>query len=234
MDFSKIQDMDMQVLSIFNGSDNIMLDQMVQILTSGLTWIPLYVMLFFVVMRNNETMGQIALVVGSAIFCVLFADGLVDGIIKQLAERWRPSNDPTFKYMVQVVDDIRPKGYSFCSAHAANTMSLAVFFSLLIRSKMLTITLVIWSLINCWTRLYLGVHYPSDILCGMIVGIIVGILVYLLYYKIYLRISPKINYISNQYTSTGYDHDDIDKAMVILMLTLVYVVTKSVVMTGFV
>ncbi len=234
MDFSKIQDMDMQVLSIFNGSDNIMLDQMVQILTSGLTWIPLYVMLFFVVMRNNETMGQIALVVGSAIFCVLFADGLVDGIIKQLAERWRPSNDPTFKYMVQVVDDIRPKGYSFCSAHAANTMSLAVFFSLLIRSKMLTITLVIWSLINCWTRLYLGVHYPSDILCGMIIGIIVGILVYLLYYKIYLRISPKINYISNQYTSTGYDHDDIDKAMVILMLTLVYVVTRSVVMAGFV
>ena len=233
MDFSKIQDMDMQVLSLFNGSDNIMLDQMVQILTSGLTWIPLYVMLFFVVMRNNETMGQIALVVGSAIFCVLFADGLVDGIIKQLAERWRPSNDPTFKYMVQVVDDIRLKGYSFCSAHAANTMSLAVFFSLLIRSKMLTITLVIWSLINCWTRLYLGVHYPSDILCGMIIGIIVGILVYLLYYKIYLRISPKINYISNQYTSTGYDHDDIDKAMVILMLTLVYVVTRSVVMAGF-
>lgn len=234
MDFSKIQDMDMQVLSLFNGSDNIMLDQMVQILTSGLTWIPLYVMLFFVVMRNNETMGQIALVVGSAIFCVLFTDGLVDGIIKQLAERWRPSNDPTFKYMVQVVDDIRLKGYSFCSAHAANTMSLAVFFSLLIRSKMLTITLVIWSLINCWTRLYLGVHYPSDILCGMIIGIIVGILVYLLYYKIYLRISPKINYISNQYTSTGYDHDDIDKAMVILMLTLVYVVTRSVIMAGFV
>ena len=234
MDFSKIQDMDMQVLSIFNGSDNIMLDQMVQILTSGLTWIPLYVMLFFVVMRNNETMGQIALVVGSAIFCVLFADGLVDGIIKQLAERWRPSNDPTFKYMVQVVDDIRLKGYSFCSAHAANTMSLAVFFSLLIRSKLLTITLVIWSLINCWTRLYLGVHYPSDILCGMIIGIIVGILVYLLYYKIYLRISPKINYISNQYTSTGYDHEDIDKAMVILMLTLVYVVTRSVVMAGIV
>ena len=234
MDFSKIQDMDMQVLSLFNGSDNIMLDQMVQILTSGLTWIPLYVMLFFVVMRNNETMGQIALVVGSAIFCVLFADGLVDGIIKQLAERWRPSNDPPFKYMVQVVDDIRLKGYSFCSAHAANTMSLAVFFSLLIRSKMLTITLVIWSLINCWTRLYLGVHYPSDILCGMIIGIIVGILVYLLYYKIYLRISPKINYISNQYTSTGYDHDDIDKAMVILMLTLVYVVTRSVIMAGFV
>ena len=136
--------------------------------------------------------------------------------------------------MIQVVDDVRLKGYSFCSAHAANTMSLAIFFSLLVRSKLLTITLVIWSLINCWTRLYLGVHYPSDILCGMMIGIVVGILVYLLYYKLYLRISPKINYISNQYTSTGYDHDDIDKVMVILMFTLVYVVTRSVIMAGFV
>ena len=68
----------------------------------------------------------------------------------------------------------------------------------------------------------------------MMIGIVVGILVYLLYYKLYLRISPKINYISNQYTSTGYDHDDIDKVMVILMFTLVYVVTRSVIMAGFV
>ena len=58
MDFSKIQDMDMQVLSLFNGSDNIMLDQMVQILTSGLTWIPLYVMLFFVVCATMRRWGR--------------------------------------------------------------------------------------------------------------------------------------------------------------------------------
>lgn len=58
MDFSKIQDMDMQVLSIFNGSDNIMLDQMVQILTSGLTWIPLYVMLFLLLCATMRRWGR--------------------------------------------------------------------------------------------------------------------------------------------------------------------------------
>lgn len=224
----------MQVLSLFNGSDNVLLDQVAQILTSGLTWIPLYVMLFIIVIRNNETMSQIALIVGCSLLCVLLSDGLVDGIIKPLAERCRPGSDPMWKYSVQVVDGLRLKSFSFCSAHAANTMSIAVFFALLVRSRLLSLTLVLWSLVNCWTRLYLGVHYPSDILCGLLLGIVVGGLVYLFCYKMYLRISPRLNYISNQYTSTGYDYDDIDMVMVIMVLTLVYVLVRGVVMTYYI
>ena len=232
MDFSAIQDFDMQLLHVFNGSNHLWLDQAAMVLTSGLTWIPLYLVLIVVVIRNNEMMGQIALAVGGALLCVLLSDGLVDGIIKPLAERWRPSNDPVFKYTVQVVDGMRLKDYSFCSAHAANTFSLAVFCSLLIRSKVLSWTLILWSLVNCWTRLYLGVHYPLDILCGLAVGLIVGLLLYFAYYKIYHRISPNIKYISNQYTSTGYDYDDIDKIMAVLMFILVYVLIRATVMAG--
>ena len=175
MDFSRIQDFDMQLLHVFNGSENVWLDQMAMALTSGWTWIPLYIVLFVVVIRNNEMMGQIALVVGGAVLCIFLADGLVDGIIKPLAERCRPSSDPMFKYTVQVVDNMRLKSFSFCSAHAANTLSLAIFFSLLIRSKLVTWTLLLWSLVNCWTRLYLGVHYPVDILCGLAIGAVVGV-----------------------------------------------------------
>ena len=230
MDFSTIQYIDFQVLQWFNGSNNVILDQLALVLTSGFTWIPLYVVLFIVVMRNNETMMQIGLVVGAALLCILFADGFSDGIIKPLAERWRPSNDPLVKYSVQVVDNLRMKDYSFCSAHAANTMSIAVFFSLLVRSRMLTITMIVWSLVNCWTRLYLGVHYPLDIATGLLLGSVVGFLVYLLYHRMYRRISPEIKYISNQYTSTGYDHDDIDMIMTVLMLVLVYVVIRALCM----
>lgn len=230
MDFSTIQNIDFQVLQWFNGSNNVILDQLAMVLTSGVTWIPLYVVLFIVVMRNNETMMQIGLVVGSAFLCILFADGFADGIIKPLAERWRPSNDPLVKYSVQVVDNLRMKDYSFCSAHAANTMSLAVFFSLLIRSRMVTVTMVVWSLVNCWTRLYLGVHYPLDVLTGIVLGGVVGFLVYLFYHRMYRRISPEIKYISNQYTSTGYDHDDIDMIMTVLMVVLVYVVIRALCM----
>ena len=230
MDFSTIQNIDFQVLQWFNGSNNVILDQLTLVLTSGFTWIPLYMVLFIVVMRNNETMMQIGLVVGAALLCILFADGFSDGIIKPLAERWRPSNDPLVKYSVQVVDNLRMKDYSFCSAHAANTMSIAVFFSLLVRSRMLTITMIVWSLVNCWTRLYLGVHYPLDIATGLLLGSVVGFLVYLLYHRMYRRISPEIKYISNQYTSTGYDRDDIDMIMTVLMLVLVYVVIRALCM----
>ena len=230
MDFSTIQNIDFQVLQWFNGSNNVILDQLALVLTSGFTWIPLYVVLFIVVMRNNETMMQIGLVVGAALLCILFADGFSDGIIKPLAERWRPSNDPLVKYSVQVVDNLRMKDYSFCSAHAANTMSIAVFFSLLVRSRMLTITMIVWSLVNCWTRLYLGVHYPLDIATGLLLGSVVGFLAYLLYHRMYRRISPEIKYISNQYTSTGYDRDDIDMIMTVLMLVLVYVVIRALCM----
>lgn len=230
MDFSTIQNIDFQVLQWFNGSNNVILDQLALVLTSGFTWIPLYVVLFIVVMRNNETMMQIGLVVGAALLCILFADGFSDGIIKPLAERWRPSNDPLVKYSVQVVDNLRMKDYSFCSAHAANTMSIAVFFSLLVRSRMLTITMIVWSLVNCWTRLYLGVHYPLDIATGLLLGSVVGFLVYLFYHRMYRRISPEIKYISNQYTSTGYDRDDIDMIMTVLMLVLVYVVIRALCM----
>ena len=230
MDFSTIQNIDFQVLQWFNGSNNVILDQLALVLTSGFTWIPLYMVLFIVVMRNNETMMQIGLVVGAALLCILFADGFADGIIKPLAERWRPSNDPLVKYSVQVVDNLRMKDYSFCSAHAANTMSIAVFFSLLVRSRMLTITMIVWSLVNCWTRLYLGVHYPLDIATGLLLGSVVGFLVYLFYHRMYRRISPEIKYISNQYTSTGYDRDDIDMIMTVLMLVLVYVVIRALCM----
>ena len=75
--------------------------------------------------------------------------------------------------------------------------------------------------------------YPLDIVCGMLLGMVVGTLVYLFFHRMYRRMSPEIKYVSNQYTSTGYDCDDIDMIMTVLMLTLVYVILRAVVlMTG--
>ena len=172
-------------------------------------------------------MVQIALAMGCAGLCILLADGMADGIMKPLVARPRPSMDPYLKYVVSVVDNYRGSGFSFFSAHAANTMSLAVFFSLLVRNKLFTTVMIIWSLLNCWTRLYLGLHYPIDIFCGMVWGVIAGVISYLVFYKLYFKFSPKFNYISSQYTATGYSRVDIDVVMMVIVLILAVVMLLS-------
>lgn len=85
-----------------------------------------------------------------------------------------------------------------------------------------------WSLVSGWTRLYLGVHYPSDVLVGFIVGGVIGLIIYKLYIRLYYRVSPQLNYISTQYTSTGYDYSDIDIVMTVFAFTLIYVVFEAI------
>ncbi len=212
---------DQFVLSLFNGSSLLYVDTLMTVLTNAFTWVPLYLMLIFVIIKNNETMPQILLAIGCGILCVLLTDLIADIIVKPYVERWRPTQDPFIKYTIDVVNGMRETKYGFFSAHAANTMGIAVFVSLLVRSKIMTWLMILWSLLNCYTRLYLGVHYPGDILVGLLCGALVGILVYFIYYRIYNKISPSLNYISTQYTSTGYSYNDIHLVFNIVMYTLV-------------
>ena len=170
-------ELDQNILSFFNGSSSLFVDNLALILTSGLTWIPLYLSLLYVVIKNNETMKQIMLIIGCVCLCILLSDGIADFIVKPLVARPRPSNDPLLKYTIDVVNGLRGTQYSFFSAHASNTFCIAVFFSLLIRKRNFVIAMVAWSLINCWTRMYLGLHYPSDIFVGLLWGGGVGVFV---------------------------------------------------------
>lgn len=222
--------LDQQLLLWMNGSDSLFMDGVVSTLTNGLTWIPLYLALFYLVIKNNDTMLQIGLLIGGAALCILLADGMADGIMKPLTERWRPCNDPILKYSVDVVYNMSGSKYGFFSAHAANTMSLAVFFCLVVRSKILSRLLLFWSILSGWTRIYLGLHYPGDVLCGFLWGALSGFIVYIIYIKLYYKVSPHIKYISTQYTRSGYDFSDIDVVTAVVAFTFVYAFLKTVVM----
>lgn len=234
MSFEAITSIDQYILAWFNGSHSLFFDCLAQLLTSGLTWIPLYISLFILVMKNNETMAQIALIVGCSALCIILAGGMADFVVKPLVGRYRPADDPFIKYAVDVVGNHRGSSYSFFSAHAANTMSLAVFFAFLVRDRLLSVWLIVWSLINCWTRLFLGLHYPSDILCGLLWGVVAGFLSYVVFHHVYFKISPRLNYISSQYSSTGYSKSDIDIVVSVLVLTLVVVMVGAVYQTQFI
>jgi undecaprenyl-diphosphatase len=218
---------DQQLLFWMNGSDSLFTDGVMTTLTAGTTWIPLYIALFYLVLKNNETMAQVLLTIGCAAACVLVTAGITNLVIKPLVARPRPCDDPLIKYAVDVVSGVSAGNYSFFSAHAANTSALVMFLALLIRNKLFIVTMIIWSLLNCYTRLYLGVHYPSDILCGLLFGSLMGFMAYVIYLKIYLKISPQFHYVSSHYSSTGYALDDIDVVVCVMVLTVLYAIIRA-------
>ena len=220
---------DRHLLLFLNGSNSLFVDGLAATLTSALTWVPLYVSLFWLVMKNNETMRHILLVVMACAACFLLSDGLAEGIMKPLVARLRPWQDPSLKIYVDTLDGFRPYDYSFFSGHASNTFSIALFFALLVRRRTFTVFMVVWSLVNCWTRLYLGLHFPSDILAGLLWGSVVGIGVYVLYLRFYATIGNKVNYISSHYTATGYALSDLNVVYTVMILTFIYAVIRSVI-----
>ena len=159
-----INSVDTYFIDHFFGSQSAFLDHLALTATNSLLWVPFYVLLAILVIKNHDSMSQIAICVGCAIFAVLFATGLTSIVTKPLVERLRPCNDPEFKYLVQIAGDLHNKDFSFFSSHAATTMALATFFSFLVRSGLMTCSMFLWSLLMCWTRLYLGQHFFTDIL----------------------------------------------------------------------
>ncbi len=222
MDLQTLIEYDKQLLLMLNGSESLYLDMLMRTLTNAWTWVPLYISLFYIVLRNNENVQKILLVVLGAGLCVLLAGTVDDVIVKPTVARWRPTHDPQIGLLVDIVDGYRGGKYGFFSAHAANTFSLAIYFCWLVRSRLLSTTLVIWSLTNCWTRIYLGVHYPGDILVGLTWGAIVGTVAYFVYKRLARRFSNNMTYISTHYTSTGYQRSDADFTVSVFIFTLIY------------
>jgi undecaprenyl-diphosphatase len=221
-------ELDLALLHFFNGSQSAIYDQFILTLTNGLTWIPLYIALFIMVLKNNESMSQIFIIVGCCALGVIFSAGLDDLVIKPLVARPRPTQDLVVKYTIDTALGYRESNFSFFSAHAANTFTVAIYMIFLVRNRAFTIAIALWSLFNCYTRLYLGVHYPSDILCGLLFGAVVGSVAYWLHLRLYYKVTPHFRYVSEAYTKTGYSIGDIDMVIATLVLTFIYAIFKSV------
>ena len=227
MNLTNILELDRMVLAWFNGSNSLFVDSLAVNLTSGFTWIPLYVVLIYVIIKNNDTMPQIFLTIVCAVLAVVVVSVSVELIIKPLVGRWRPSNDPYIKYTIKIVNGIRSGQYGFFSAHAANTFSLAVFLSLLIKSRPLAVMLCLWSAINCWTRLYLGLHYPLDILFGLLWGALVGWLAYALYRRWGKPLGLPRTQVTPQTTASAFLKADVGKVLLTMALWICAIIIYS-------
>lgn len=180
---------DMEVLLAINGWHAPWADRLMWIISAKATWIPLYLLLIGLLvwryrkpaMTNVKWLQRVpACVVIIAVIGlgVGAADFIASGILKDLVARPRPTRVPELEGVLHLVNGYKSGKFGFVSSHAANTMAVALLFSLIWRNKIATVGLMLWVAANCYSRMYLGVHYPTDILGGLLIGAAVAVAAY--------------------------------------------------------
>ncbi|MDE6228186.1 MAG: phosphatase PAP2 family protein [Muribaculaceae bacterium] len=161
---------DQSALLWFNGYHTPLLDSVMMTITGKWTWVPLYVILVGILFWRCGWRRALVMLAGIALTITL-SDQICASWLRPMVGRLRPA-DPLnpLSAMVQTVGGYCPRSGSFPSCHAANTFALATFLSLALRMRPMTWFLFVWATVVCWSRLYLGVHHPGDILAGAAIG----------------------------------------------------------------
>jgi undecaprenyl-diphosphatase len=168
-----IIDLDKKLLLILNGFHLSWLDQPMYYLTKTFIWLPLYGFLIFLIFKNYKKQGWYILL-GAAI-TILLANEITSSIMKPFFARLRPSHEPTLQGLVHFVNEYKGGLYGFASSHAANTFGTALFVWLALKPFNKWIGWIfLWAVLMTYTRIYLGVHYPGDIIVGALVGLASG------------------------------------------------------------
>ena len=174
----QLEKLDQQLFLFLNSINSPFWDPIMNALTGKLIWVPLYIaILFFMAMKYKRKFYIIVLFI---ILAAILADQS-SVFIKNLVQRSRPCHEPVLEGLVHMFNKQCGGLYGFVSSHASNSFDVAVISLLFIGKRWYTVFIILWALIVSYTRIYLGVHYPGDVLCGSLLGIIIGWSVYRLY-----------------------------------------------------
>lgn len=166
---------DTQVFLALNGLHAPYFDVFMKLFTGKWIWVPMYAAVLFAVVRNYRWRQTLAVLVCVAL-AITIADQVCATLIRPEVCRLRPSNpENPLSEMVHIVGGYRGGSYGFPSCHAANSFALASFLTLLFANRKLSLFIFAWAVLNSYSRVYLGVHYPGDLLVGAIIGTAEGL-----------------------------------------------------------
>jgi len=183
----------------------------------------MYLCVLFVIFKNKRK--EFIFIILTFIATIVLCDQLSSGLIKPLVERLRPSHEPTLSGLVHLVNGYKGGQFGFVSSHTANSFGFAMLSVLLFRYRPYTFFVFAWALLNSYSRIYLGVHYPLDVICGAAVGIISALFVYILsnYIK---KIYTGFNYKrlgGTKVSVSGFEYKDIRLIIFFLLLTVLFI-----------
>lgn len=121
------------------------------------------------------------------VFVILLCDQISSSFFKAFFERLRPSHEPSLEGIVRLVNGKKGGRFGFVSSHAANSFGLAMFTALLFRKWYFSLVIFLWALVNSYSRIYMGLHYPGDIIGGLLLGLFCGAFVYWLFKRFSFR-----------------------------------------------
>lgn len=168
-------DIDTQIFLFFNSLHHPLLDTFMYCFSSRFVWVPLYLATFLMIMHYYGWKAGLILFAFS-IAAVAISDQVCATFIRPSIERLRPANlENPISELVHIVNNYRGGSYGFPSCHAANTFAFATLITMALPTRRLMVFLFGWALLNCYSRIYLGVHYPGDLLVGAMIGSIAGV-----------------------------------------------------------
>ena len=186
-----LERLDQQLFLFLNSFNSPFWDQVMSIISGTITWIPLYLAILIALgFKYKRKFFVLILII---IIAVTLSDQ-VSVLIKNGVHRLRPCHEPALDGLVHLVKAYCGGKYGFVSSHASNSFMVATFSLLMIRRKWFSYSIIIWALIVGYSRIYLGVHYPGDVICGSLLGILVGWGVYKLYEVTERRLLPRWKY----------------------------------------
>ena len=190
-----LENIDQQLFLFLNSINSPLWDKIMYAISGKIIWAPVY--LAILIYLGIKYKKKFLVIIPFIIIAVTLADQLSVQLFKNVFHRLRPCHEPSLTGMIHLVNGQCGGLYGFVSSHASNSFNVALLSLMFIKRRWFTISIIIWASVIGYSRIYLGVHYPGDVICGAIVGSLIGWGIYKLYELTDNKILMNIEYFRN-------------------------------------